>query len=218
VYGGGYIPGWFLIGVLIVFIIFAVVSYRLSSGRVELKPRFSDPVERKGFYYENPVKIMTRPVELIDIKTNYIGKLNREFDSVLQKMISLILPNYFVRIKGTDSHGKTVVIVEKARGREGLVGSSWEVQISSPELNERFVIHGESKNAVASFTFQGAHIKVTKENSENIYYFFNGDKEEAKVSLIGKLPPRKIFIDGSEGELPLLLTASILEALKLYRA
>ncbi|RIW28936.1 hypothetical protein D3H55_20440 [Bacillus salacetis] len=219
-YGGGYMPGWFLIGVLCAVIIFAVVIYRMSSGKVEMTPRISDRLERKGFYSENPVKIMTRPVEVIDIKTNYIGELKREFDSVFQKMVSLILPDYFVRIKGTDSQGRMVVLVEKDRGRKGLTGSSWNVRISSPGCNDQFVIDGESKSfkdSVASFTFQGAPIKVTKQYGENAYHFFKGDIEEAKVSVIGKLPPRRIFIDGSAGELPLLLTASIIEALKLYK-
>jgi hypothetical protein len=221
VYGGEYIPDWFLLGVLIVVIIFAAVSYWLSSGRVDLKPGFSDRTETKGIYFENPVKMMTRPVAIMDMKTNHIGQMNREYNSVYQMIISLILPNYFVRIKGTDSHNQTVVKVQKVRGRKGLVTSRWEVQVSSPGINESFLLNGESKGSkhggIASFIFQGELIEVTKKYGENSYYFYKGDKEAAIVSIIGKLPPRRIYIDGCQGEMPLLLTASIFEALKLYR-
>lgn len=219
-YGWEYIPDWFLIMVLIVVIIFAAISYWISSGRVELKPRVSNDTETKIFYYENPIKFMTKPVEILDVKTNYIGKIQREFNSLFEMFLSLLMPNYYVLIKGTDRLNSTNVRVQKIRGRKGLVKSSWKGELNSPNFIERFVINGESKNpnnVIASFTFQNELIRVSKQFGEKTYHFYKDDKEVAKISIIGKLPPRKIFIDGRQGELPLLLIASIFETLKLYR-
>ncbi|TYS19851.1 hypothetical protein FZC78_02145 [Rossellomorea vietnamensis] len=219
-YGGEHIPDWFLILVLIIVIVFAAISYLMSSGRVELKPGVSNDREKKAFYYENPLKFMTRPIEIVDVKMGHVGQIRREYNSVSKMFLSLLMPNYYVSIKGTDRLNDTVVRVEKIKGKKGIVKSSWEVELNSSNSNERFMIKGERKspsNVIASFTFQNELIRVAKPSGEGAYYFYRNDKEAAKISLIGKLPPRKIFIDGRQGEIPLLLIAAIFEALKLYR-
>lgn len=179
-YGWEYIPNWFIIMVAVIVILFVTISYWLSSGSVEFKPTVSNNnIETKVFYYENPIKFMSKPVEIIDVRTNYIGQVKRQFNSVYEMLSSLFLPNYYVQFKGNDKLNSTIVRVQKIKGRQGMLKSIWEGELTSPNVNERFVIRGESKNpnnVIASFTFQNELIKVSKQFSENTYHFYKHKK------------------------------------------
>jgi hypothetical protein len=215
-----YIPDWFLILVFVIASGFIVVNVLITKGKVDHHQRKKIGTKTKAFYYENPVKIMTRSVEIIDIQMNDIGWLCREFSWIGERFLSLFLPNYFVVIKGKSEGSHTSIRIEKQRGKKSLSVSSWDIEVASHDKTEQLVMSGKNTfpdGVIASFIYEDDEVQVSENRKDRTFHFKKNHLEIATVTPIGKVPPRKIFIDGGKGELPLLLVAGIYEALKLYR-
>jgi hypothetical protein len=215
-----YVPNWFIVLVFVIAAGFTLLNYLLTKGKVEHQQRKSNGTETKAYYYENPLKIMTKPVDIIDIQMNEAGQLRREFSRLKEMLISLFLPNYYVVFKGEDEGNHTSILIEKRRGKKSLLESKWDIAITYPNNIESFVMKGKKVSVDginASFSYQDDFIEVSENRKDRTFHFSKNNLELARVTPIGKMPPRKIFIDGGNGELPLLLVAGIYEALKLYR-
>jgi hypothetical protein len=220
-YGFEYLPDWFLVAVAIAVAVFMIASYLVSRGGVDYTDRESDNISTKVFYYENPLHVMTRPVEVLDVKLNCAGQVCKQFNNMIERFLSLFLRNYFVHIKGTD-HLDNSVEIKKEKGKNGLFKSRWKVNLLSSIEKEEFFITGKRKDpngVIADFTYKGQLIKIKKQYGEpgRGYHFYMNEGEVAKVTFAGKVPPRKVFIDGGEGEIPTILLATIVEAIKIYR-
>ena len=215
-----YVPDWFLLLVFVLVAGFTVVNVLLTKGKVEPSNRKMSGTETKGFYYENPLKIMTRSVEIIDVQMNEAGRLRREFSRINERLLSMILPNYFVVIKGESDAHHTSIHIEKQRGKKSRFESRWDIEIASPNKTSRVVMTGTNtftEGITANFSYGDDVIQVSENKKDRSFQFRKNNIEVATVTPIGKMPPRKIFIDGGKGELSLLLVAGIYEALKLYK-
>lgn len=104
-YGAEYVPDWFLWIACTVFILFIGIAQWLTRGKVDLTATVNGEIGSKASYTENPIKVMTKRVEIIDMKTNYVGYVKREFDNLFQMLISLVMPNYFVDLYSEDANG-----------------------------------------------------------------------------------------------------------------
>jgi hypothetical protein len=215
-----YVPDWFLVLVFVIAAGFTVLNVLLTKGKVEPHQRKTNGAETKAFYYENPLKVMTKSIEIIDVQMNEAGQLRREFLRLGELLLSLILPNYFVVIKGESEGNHISIRIEKQRGKKSRFESSWDIEIASPNKTERVVMSGKNtftEGVSASFSYGDDVIKVSENRKDKSFHFRKNNLVVATVTPIGKIPPRKIFIDRGKGELPLLLVAGIYEALKLYR-
>ncbi|MGP4069418.1 tubby C-terminal domain-like protein [Halobacillus sp. B29] len=219
-YGWQYVPGWFVLFAIVIFVLFIVFSHWLTKGKAEATGG-DGVIGTKAIYFENPIKIMTRKAEVIDLKTNYVGFVKREFDNVFQMLASLFIPNYFVDVSSEDAYSDVHIRIHKLRERKDLVQSRWEVKLNTYDSEEKFLIKGDKKlisNEILSFSYKEDKFSVTKNADENVVYFYKGGKQIAYISTNGKLPPRRIIIDAQEGsDLPILLLASIFELIKFYK-
>jgi hypothetical protein len=219
-YGWNNIPDWFFWFVCIIFILFIGISYWLTRGKVDLPVRRIGDLGTKASYTENPIKVMTQRADICDMKTNYVGYVKRNFDNTLQMLISLVMPNYFVDVSSKDANGDLSIRIHKLREKKDLLQSRWEVKIITKDDEERFMIKSEKKmisNVSLSFPYKNEIINVSKNIRNNTINFYKNGKCISLISYNGKLPPRNIFIDAQEGDLPIPLLASIFEIIKFYK-
>ncbi|MRG86752.1 hypothetical protein GH754_10565 [Salinibacillus xinjiangensis] len=219
-YGVGYVPEWFLWIACIIFILFIGITYWLTRGKVETTAKGNGEIGNKAFYTENPILAMTKRVEIFDMKTNYVGYVKRGFDNPFQMLTTMFLPNYFVDLYGEDANGNLKIKIHKLREKKDLLQNRWEVQIISKNCEENFMIKGDKKllsSKVLSFPYKNEIINVSKNVSERTINFHKNGQQISYISSNGKLPPRDIFMDTQDGELPFLLLACIYEVIKFYR-
>ncbi|MGP4070336.1 tubby C-terminal domain-like protein [Halobacillus sp. B29] len=219
-YGWQHVPGWFVFFACVIFVLFIVFSHWLTKGKVE-STGGDGVIGTKAIYFKNPLKIMTKKAEMIDMKTNYVGWVKREFDNVFQMLVSLFIPNYYVDVFSEDANRNMCIRIHKLRERKDLVQSRWEVKLETNDSKERFMIIGDKKlmsNEILSFSYRDEKISVSKNVDDNMVYFHKNGKQVAYISTNGKLPPRRIIIDAQDtSDLPMLLLASIFEIIKFYK-
>ncbi len=217
------VPIWFLVLVLIFFIIFTVVLYwvtRIDQEAIPAQNRATTNMfEKKASYTENLLRVMTTPMEIRDMKTNDIGYVKRNFNTALQKMLSIFLPSYFVDVTCKNATEDFELHIHKVKGKKGLVKSRWQVDILEHQVKDTLMIDSHTKtktNIQLAFEYKDETFHVSKTFRENTVYFRKNESNIAQISYNKKLPPRTIFIDNTNGELPVLLLAGIFEIVKYY--
>jgi hypothetical protein len=218
-YGTGIVPEWFYIMVLIVFILFVGIGYWVTRSEKGLQTGGDGKLAEKAIYYENRFRSSARPAEIIDVKTNYVGYVKRHFDGILQQLITFVSPRRHIKITGKNRNGSLQIYLHHIKDDNRFLHSSWGAEIISNGQSERFTIESQSEKKAKirlSFPYKGEIITLSDYRTENEMRVKKNGNDIACITYQRKLPPRKIFIDSKEGELPLLLLACMFEVVKYY--
>ncbi|WP_430786741.1 tubby C-terminal domain-like protein [Virgibacillus flavescens] len=219
-YGAESVPEWFLWTACTVFLLFIIITHWLTRDKKDSTATGDGVIGSKGSYTENPIIVMTKRVEIIDLKANYVGYIKREFDNFFQMLLSFVLPNYFVDFYSENTNGDLKISIHKLREKKDLLQSRWAVKVfSKDDGEETFMINSDRKmmsNNILSFPYKNEIINVTKDGNSSIYFHQSGT-QISHISSYGKLPPRHVFIDNQDDALPILLLACIYEIIKCYK-
>ncbi|OIU71996.1 tubby C-terminal domain-like protein [Rossellomorea aquimaris] len=218
-YSSGIVPSWFYIMVIIVFILFVGVGYWVTRAEKNLQTGGDGKIADKAIFYENRFRISEKPAEIIDVKTNYAGSVQRIFITRLEQIFAFFSPRNHIKLIGKNHDESLVITVKNIKGKEKFLHSSWEVEVREGEIKDSFKINSYSEKRRyidLSFPFKGGIIEVSSDLKYGVIKFHSGNRESALITFQRKLPPRKVFIDAKEGELPLPMLAVVFEIVKYY--
>ncbi|NQD64462.1 hypothetical protein HP456_00810 [Bacillus haikouensis] len=218
-YGTEIVPGWFYIMVLIVFILFVGIGYWVTRNEKGLQTGGDGKLAEKAVYYENRFRSSAHPAEIIDVKTNYVGYVKRNFDSMIQQLISFVSPRRHIKITAESHNGNLQIHLQHIKNETKFLYSGWEAEMISNGQSERITIESQSKKKSTiklSFSYRGEVITVSDHRKVNEMKIKKNGYDIASITYQKKLPPRKIFIDSKESKLPLLLLACMFEVIKYY--
>ncbi|WP_175989248.1 hypothetical protein [Bacillus sp. Marseille-Q1617] len=215
----GIVPPWFYIMVLIVFILFVGIGYWVTRSEKGLQTGGDGKLATKAIYYENRFRASSKPAEIIDVKTNYVGYVKRTFHSIIHQLLTFFLPRRNIQLSGENRDESFQIKLHNRNDHKKFLHSSWEMEITSNGKVEMVTIESKSEkrsNIILSFPYlrEMVHVYINLKDSE--IRFRKNDLDIAVITYQRKLPPRKVFIDSKEGELPLLLLACIFEVVKYY--
>jgi hypothetical protein len=218
-YSSGIVPSWFYLMVIIVVILFVGVGYWVTRAEKGLITGGDGKIAEKAILYENRFKNSVKPAEIIDVKTNYAGFVQRIFSSRLQQVFAFFSPRYHVELIAKNHDESLVIKVQNIKRGGKFQHSSWEVEVRTGEIKDRFTIKSNSAKRMhidLSFLFNGEIITVSSNLKEGVIRLHRENREGALITFQRKLPPRKVFIDAKEGKLPLPLLAVVFEIVKYY--
>lgn len=215
----GIVPPWFYIMVLIVCILFVGIGYWVTRSEKGLQTGGDGKLASRAIYYENRFRSSAKPAEIIDVKTNYVGYVKRNFNSIFHQLRAFLSPRKNIRLTAENGDGKLKIQLQNVNDHTKFLFSSWEAEVTTSGIAERFTIESKSEkksNINLSFTYKGEMIDVFNNVKESEIKVQKNGVDIATISYQRKLPPRKVFIDSKEGELPLLLLACMFEIVKYY--
>ncbi|XXM71106.1 tubby C-terminal domain-like protein [Lysinibacillus sphaericus] len=218
-YSSGIVPSWFYLMVIIIFILFVGVGYWVTRAEKGLKTGGDGKIAEKAIFYENRFRNSQKPAEIIDVKTNYAGSVQRIFTTRLQQIHALFSPRNRIMLIGKNHDESLEISVNNIRGKGKFLHSSWEAEVGKGEVKERFKIYSYSerrRNINLSFPYKGEMLAVSSDLKDGVIRFHNGNREIALITFQRKLPPRKVFIDAKDGELPVPMLAVMFEIVKYY--
>jgi hypothetical protein len=218
-YTSGIVPPWFYIMVIIVFILFVGIGYWVTRSEKGLQTGGDGKLASKAIYHENRFRASAKPAEIIDVKTNDVGYIKRNFTSIFQQLLTFFSPRRDILLTGKNHDGSMQVKLHNVRNHRKFLHSSWEAEVTTSGKAERFTIESKSEkksNISLTFPYKNEVIQLSNNPKDGLIRFQMNDVEIAVITYQRKLPPRKIFIDSKEGDLPLLLLACMFEIVKYY--
>ncbi|OAT82629.1 hypothetical protein A6P54_08795 [Bacillus sp. MKU004] len=218
-YSSGIVPSWFYIMVIIVFILFVGVGYWVTRAEKGLQTGGDGKIAEKAIFYENRFRNSGKPAEIIDVKTNYAGSVQRIFSTDLRQTFAFFSPRNRIKLIGKNHDESLVITVINIKNDGKFLHSSWEAEVRKDGVKERFKINNYSKRRRRidlSFPFKGKLVTVSSDLKDGVIRFHDDNRECALITFQRKFPPRKVFIDAKEGGLPLTMLAVMFEIVKYY--